>query len=150
MLSLYPRTRIKFRASSSRNRTSHLPEKCFKIIWSPYEVQKSRNLLRCHVISCVGYGKKLRMFRASCDVRCIKPRHRNLWRCLGFTHRTSQLARNILNFLPQPTHAITWHLDKFRDFRTSYGLYIILKHFFGKWLVMLREEDARNLMRVRG
>ena len=72
------------------------------------------------------------------------------WRCLGFRHPTSQLAWNLLNFLSQPTHAITWHLDKFRHFRTSYGLYIILKHFFGKWLVMLREEDARNLMRVRG
>ena len=32
MLSPYPRTRIKFRASSSRYMTTDLPEKCFKII----------------------------------------------------------------------------------------------------------------------
>ena len=50
-------------------------------------------------------------------------------------HERSCYFRNLLNFLPQ--------LAKFRDFRTSYGFYIILKY-------MLREEDARNLMRVRG
>ena len=54
-------------------------------------------------------------------------------------HTKSQLARNLLNFLPQPTHAIIWHLAKFRDFRTSYGFYIILKHFSGKLVIMLRE-----------
>ena len=32
MLSPYPRTRIKFHASSSRNMTTDLPEKYFKII----------------------------------------------------------------------------------------------------------------------
>ena len=66
----------------------------------------------------------------------------HMWRCLGFRHPTSQLTRSLLNFLPQPTHAITWHLAKFRDFRTSYGFYIILKHFSGKSVVMLREQDA--------
>ena len=57
-------------------------------------------------------------------------------------HERSCYFRNLLNFLPQ--------LAKFRDFRTSYGFYIILKYFSGKSVVMLREEDARNLMRVRG
>ena len=32
-------------------------------------------MARCHVISCVGCGKKLRRFRASCDIGCLKPRH---------------------------------------------------------------------------
>jgi len=27
------------------------------------------------MFACVGYGKKLRRFRASCDVGCLKPRH---------------------------------------------------------------------------
>ena len=55
----------------------------------------------------------------------IYTKRRNLWRCLGFRQPTSQLARNFLNFLPGPSHVITRHIDKFRDFRTSFGFYII-------------------------
>ena len=47
---------------------------------------------------------------------CRVPAPGHMWRCLGFWHPTSQLARNILNFLPQPPHAITRCLDKFCDF----------------------------------
>ena len=50
----------------------------------------------CHFIACIGCHKKLSGFRASCDVRCLKLRHLRI--CLGFRHRTSQLARNPLNF----------------------------------------------------
>ena len=49
----------------------------------------------------------------------------HMWRCLAFRHLPSQLASNFLNFLPRPPHAITRHLDKFRDFWTSFGFYII-------------------------
>jgi hypothetical protein len=40
----------------------------------------------------------------------------HMWRCLGFKQHTSQLARNILNFLPQPPHMISRHLGNFHDF----------------------------------
>ena len=43
----------------------------------------------------------------------------------GGKHRTWQLARNLLNFLSQPPHMISWHLDKFHDFRTSFAFYRI-------------------------
>ena len=57
----------------------------------------------------------------------------HMWRCLGFRHRTSQLARKLLNFLPQPLHAMTRHLDKFRDFRTSFAFCIIKNTFLTSW-----------------
>ena len=69
-------------------------------------------------------------------------------RCLGFRHRTSQLARKLLNFLPQPLHAMIRHLDKFHDFRTSFAFYIIKKHLFNKLVVMFRETDVRNFTNV--
>ena len=126
-----------------------LVKKVFLIIYNANKVRKSRNLSRCRVIACRGCGKKFRSFRASCDVRCLKPRHlRHMWRCLGFRHRTSQLARKHLNFLPQPLHAMTRHLDKFCDFRTSFAFYIIKKHFFNKLVVMFRETDVRNFTNV--
>jgi hypothetical protein len=65
-------------------------------------------------------------------------------RCLGFRHRTSQLPRNLLNFLAQPPHAISRYLDKYRDFRTSFAFYIILKQIVRKLVAMFREQDARN------
>jgi hypothetical protein len=65
-------------------------------------------------------------------------------RCLGFRHHTSQRARNLLNFLPQPLHAMTRHLDKFHDFWTPFAFYIIKKHFFNKLVVMFREEHVQN------
>ena len=49
---------------------------------------------------------------------------------LNFRHRTSQLARKPLNFLSQPLHVMTRHLDKFRDFRTLFAFYIIKKNTF--------------------
>ena len=67
---------------------------------------------------------------------------------LGFRHRTSQLARKLLNFVPQPLHTMTRQLDKFRDFRTSFAFYIIKKHFFNKLVVMFRETDVRNFTNV--
>jgi hypothetical protein len=54
----------------------------------------------------------------------------HMWRCLGFWHPTSQLARNLLNFLLQPPHAMTRRLDKFHDFWTSFGFFYHLKSLF--------------------
>ena len=67
---------------------------------------------------------------------------------MGFRHRTSQLARKLINFLPKPLHAMTRHLDKFRDFRTLFAFYIIKKYFFNKLVVMFHEIDVRNFMNV--
>ena len=65
-----------------------------------------------------------------------------LWRCLGFRHHMSQLTRKPIIFLPQPLRAMTRHLDKFHDFRTSFAFYIIKKHFFNKLVVMFHEIDV--------
>ena len=92
----YAQTRIKFRASFTRDMISHFLENWFKIILNLYEVGKSRNLKRFHINICVGYGKKFNRFRVSCDVRCPKPRYLHMWslvtKCgdvwiLGIQHR---------------------------------------------------------------
>jgi hypothetical protein len=62
---------------------------------------------------------KLFMQTASCDHVEIT------WRCLGFKHRASPLASNVLKFLSQSPHAMSRHLDKFHDFRTSFAFCII-------------------------
>jgi hypothetical protein len=49
----------------------------------------------------------------------------HMWRCLGFSHPTSSLARNFLKFLPQPQHAMTRQVVKFRHFRTPFRFYKI-------------------------
>ena len=131
---------------------------CRKSVFKLYKIHtKSKNhetLSRCHVIACVGCGKKLRRFRASGDIGCLKPTHLHMWSHVemsGFqAFDVATRSKPSQFFTTQPTHAITWHLAKFRDFRTSYGFYIILKHFSDKSVVMLREEDAWNLMLVRG
>ena len=41
--------------------------------------------------------------------------------------------RKLLIFLPQPLHAMTRHLDKFRDFWTSFAFYIIKSTFLTSW-----------------
>ena len=90
-------------------------------------------------IKCKRSPKITKLVEVSCD---------HIWRCLGFRHRTSQLARKLLNFLPQPLHAMTRHLNKFHDFRTSFAFYIIKKLFFNKFVVMFRETDVRNFTNV--
>jgi hypothetical protein len=70
----------------------------------------------------------------------------HVWKCLGLRHPTSQLARNLLNCCIQPLHATTWPLDKFHDFRTSFGFYIIYKHFSCQLFLMLRQKDVRIFM----
>ena len=70
----------------------------------------------------------------------------NMWRCLGFRHPVSQLARNLMNFLPQPPHAITRHVAKFRDFWTLFGIYIIINHFSITFLDMLCQREGWDFM----
>ena len=48
-----------------------------------------------------------------------------LQRCSGCEQRTWQHMWNLLNFLPQPPHTISWHLVKFHNFWTSFAFYRI-------------------------
>ena len=36
-------------------------------------------------------------------------------------HRTWQIVRNLLNFLPWPPHMISWDIDKSHDFQTLFA-----------------------------
>jgi hypothetical protein len=118
-------------------------------------VWKSRNLSGCRVMACIGCGQQLRRFRASRDVGCLKLIHLRCVTtlitcrgCLGLRHPTWQLARNLLNCCTLPLHVITCCLDKFCDFRSSFGFSVIYKHFFRKLFVMWGQQVARNVMWV--
>jgi hypothetical protein len=50
-----------------------------KLQKNPNEVRKSRNLSGCRAITCKGCVQQLRRFRASCDVRWLKPKHLHMW-----------------------------------------------------------------------
>jgi hypothetical protein len=64
---------------------------------------------------------------------------------LRFLHIMSQhLSPNILNFLSQPLHMISWHVDKFYDFLTLFVFYTIFKQLDGKFTGMLSEHGARS------
>jgi hypothetical protein len=71
----------------------------------------------------ITYGKsasKLQKIRTKSEnhetcrgVGCLKPKHfqvcyhiDHMWRCIGFRHQTSQLARNLFNCSPRWTHSI--------------------------------------------
>ena len=69
--------------------------------------------------------KQAATFSTIWKLTSLRNKSLHMWRCLSFWYPTSQLARNLLNFLPQPPHAITRRLDKFRDFWTSFAFYII-------------------------
>jgi hypothetical protein len=47
-------------------------------------------------------------------------------------------------FLSHPLHMISWHVDKFHDFLTSFVFYTIFKQLDGKFTVMFSEHDARK------
>jgi hypothetical protein len=74
----------------------------------------------------------------------------HMWRCLGFKHLASQLTRNLLSCCTQPLHVITWLQDKFHNFRTSFGFYIIYKYLFRKLFVLSWQEDPRYFISVPG
>jgi hypothetical protein len=68
------------------------------------------NFVGRRVIICIGCVQELRRFRATWDVGCLKLRHLHIcyhidhiWRCIDFRHLTSQLARNLLNFVTVST-----------------------------------------------
>jgi hypothetical protein len=47
------------------------------------------------------------------------------WDTSVYKHRTWQIVRNLLNFLPWPTRMISWDLDKSHDFQTSFAIFRI-------------------------
>jgi hypothetical protein len=69
-----------------------------------------------------------RMPKTQTSLVCYHINH--MWRCLGFSHLTSQLALNLLNCCTQPLQVIARHPDKFRDFRTSFGFFCNLETLF--------------------
>ena len=111
------------------------PWTCGRVVFKFYkkanEVQKSWNLSRCHDIICGRCDKKLRRFCASCHVRCLPPRRplheiiKLLRRFFGLQALYVTTCAKHSQFLSQPPHMISWHLDKFHDFRTSFAFYRI-------------------------
>jgi hypothetical protein len=57
---------------------------------------------------------------------------------------TCQLCRNTLNFLPQPSRMISWQLDEFRDFQTSFAFYRFFRRFHHTFVLMFRKHNVRN------
>jgi hypothetical protein len=53
--------------------------------------------------------------------------------------------QNVLNFLPQHPHTISWPLDKFHGFQTLFEFYKILNHFYFMISIMHGEPNAKNL-----
>jgi hypothetical protein len=77
-----------------------------------------------------------------CDISKHEKYRDHMCICVGFKHRTSQLARNVLNFLSHPPHVVSRHLDKFHDLWTSFAFYRILKQIVCKLVAMFQEEDV--------
>ena len=72
-----------------------------------------------------------------------------LWNFFGDVsickHRTWQNVRKSLNFLPQPPHMISWPLEKFRNFQTSFEFYTFLKPFYLTIFIMIRGQNDGQL-----
>jgi hypothetical protein len=112
------------------------PWTCGQVVFKFYkkanEVRKSWNLLRYQDIICGGCDKKIeevsRKFVMN-DAYHLVGLFTKSWNFFGdfsvCKHRTWQLARNLLDFLSQSPHMISWHLDKFHDFRTLFVFYRI-------------------------
>ena len=117
------------------------PRTCVRSVFKLYKKQtKFKNHETCWDVVISYVEAMIKIWEGLVHVvtyDAYKPQHLDMWyliwRCLGFWHPTSQLARNLLNFLPQPPHAITRRLDKFRDFRTSFAFYIIKNTFLTSW-----------------
>ena len=58
--------------SCLENTTTNVWSFGFQILKKANDVWTSWDLLRSHDIICGGYGKKLRMFRIICHVRCLQ------------------------------------------------------------------------------
>jgi hypothetical protein len=123
---------MKYRASCCRNMPNNLREKCF-INYRKFE--RSLKITKLVGVSCYHtYRFCARIEKISSKLERQIPKTQTFPCVLShWSHvEMSQLARNLLNFVTQPLHAITWHLDKFHDFRTSFRFYIIYK-YFSRW-----------------
>ena len=112
------------------------PRTCGRVVFKFYKKQtKTKNLETCRdvMISYVeAVIKNWGGFAQVChtyDAYHLIGLFTKSWNFFGDSsvckHRTWQLARNLLNFLSQPPHMISWHLDKFHNFRTSFAFYRI-------------------------
>ena len=111
------------------------PRTCGRVVFKFYKKQtKSENHETCQDVMISYVEAVIKIWEGFAQVvmyDACKPK--NLLRSFmiswrdrqGGKHRTWQLARNLLKFLSQPPHMISWHLDKFHDFRTSFAFYRI-------------------------
>ena len=111
------------------------PRTCGRVVFKFYKKQtKSENHETCkdvmisYVEAVIKIEEVLRKF-VTYDAYHLIALFMKSWNFFGdssvYNHRTWQLARNILNFLSQPPHMISWHLDKFQDFWSSFAFYRI-------------------------
>ena len=73
-----------------------------------------------------------------------------MWGCTGLWTSYVQRARNFFKFLPQHTHTISWHLDKFCDFRNSFAFFRIKKPPAWKMVALPHAHVDRNFGSVHG
>ena len=59
---------------------------------------------------------------------------------------TWKLSQNVLKILPPSPCIKSWYHDKFHDFLNSFAVNRILKRFVQTVLIMVREQDLRNLL----
>ena len=111
------------------------PLTCGRVVFKFYKKQtKFKNQKNCQdiMISCVeavikiwGGFAQVVTYDACHLVGLFMKSWNFLWDSSVCKHRTWQLAWNLRNFLSQSPHMISWHLDKFHDFRTSFAFYRI-------------------------
>ena len=112
------------------------PRTCGRIVFKFYkkanEVRKSWKLSRCQDIICGGCDKKIEEVShkfVTYNAYHLVGLFAKSWNFFGDSsvckHRTWQFTRNLRNFLSQPPHMISWHLNKFHDFQTSFAFYRI-------------------------
>ena len=103
------------------------PRTCGRVVFKFYKKQtKSENHETCQDVMISYVEAVIKIWGGFAQVvtyDACKPK--NPWRSFmiswrgrpGGKHRMWQLAQNLLKFLSQPPHMISWHLDKFHDFQ---------------------------------
>ena len=111
------------------------PRTCGRVVFKFYKKQtKTENLETCRDVMISYVEAVIKNWESFAQVVThddCKPKNLRRsfmissrdWR--GGKHRTWQLQQNLLKFLSQPPHMISWHLDKFHDFQTSFAFYRI-------------------------
>lgn len=109
----------------------------FLILKNANEVWKAWNLARCHYMTPRGYENKLRMFRKSHDVLCLKlkyiPERIRVSRgdIVGLKAKWPLLYPLALNFLIHLKYPITRPMSKFDIFRSPFDIFKSLNVFIG-------------------